>query len=743
MLSRPRRPAFRPLLVVLSILGGSAPGCSTRSHSPAGSPTTVQDPHLAQVPARTDPMTSTAHAPTNRLAGETSPYLLQHAANPVDWYPWGPEALERARSEGKPIFLSIGYSACHWCHVMEEESFENPAVAAVMNRYFVNIKVDREERPDLDEIYMKAVQAMTGSGGWPMSVFLTPDLEPFFGGTYFPPTRRYGRPGFGEILEALGSAWEKDRQGILERGRALGEMIRKEGTARTSSEIDPGVLAASFGALSQSFDARWGGFGDAPKFPHSLDLRLVLRQWLRTRDEQALGMATLTLDKMARGGMYDQLGGGFHRYSTDEKWLIPHFEKMLYDNALLVPAYLEGFLATNDAEYARIARECCEWALREMATAQGAFASSQDADSEGEEGKFFVWTPDELVAVLGPERGAWAAEWYGVTPEGNFEHGASALWRPRTDAEVAETLRVDVPKLEAAMAEARGELLAAREKRVHPGTDDKVLASWNGLMISALAQAYQVLDEPRYLAAAQRAATYVLEEMRRPDGALLATARDGRAKLNAYLDDYAFVVQGLIDLYEGDFDPRWIREALALSEHVEARFADAENGGYFTTSDDHEKLLARLKAPHDGALPAGQSVHALNLLRLAELTGRGELAQRAETVLRSVGALVNRYPHAFGQLLIALDFLSASPREIVVAGEPDAPATKAMLAAIRRELLPQRVVALGDSRADTSLMPLLDGKTSEAGKARAFVCRNYACKRPADTVEQLVEQLRE
>ncbi len=730
-------------LATLALAGCSAPGASIPAADLATESATDPANHPATASATLHPMTQTARAPTNRLAGETSPYLLQHAANPVDWYPWGPEALERARVEQKPIFLSIGYSACHWCHVMEEESFENPAIAAVMNRYFVNVKVDREERPDLDEIYMKAVQAMTGSGGWPMSVFLTPDLEPFFGGTYFPPVRKYGRASFPEILEALGADWQRSRDGIVQRGRAMADMIRKEGTTRTAAEVDPRALPAGFLALSESFDERWGGFGGAPKFPHAMDLRPVLRHWLRTRDARALAMARTTFDRMSQGGMYDQLGGGFHRYSTDEQWLIPHFEKMLYDNALLVPAYLEAHLATGEPEYARIARECCDWALREMTTPEGAFASSQDADSEGEEGKFFAWTPAELAAVLGPERGAWAAEWYGVTPEGNFEHGTSALGRPRAAADVAETLGTDVARLEPAMAEARRLLFEAREKRVHPHTDDKVLASWNGLMISALAQAHQALGEPRYLAAARNAASYVLEHMRRDDGALLATARGGKAKLNAYLDDNAFTIQGLLDLYESDFDPRWIREALALAEHVEKRFADATNGGYFTTSDDHERLLARLKAPHDGALPAGQSVHALNLLRLAELTGRGDLAQRAEGVIHSVGALVNRFPQAFGQLLIALDFLASSPREIVVAGEPGAAATQAMLAAIRGEFLPQRVVALADRRADLGLMPLLDGKTAEAGKARAYVCRNYACKAPVDTPEALVEQLRD
>jgi hypothetical protein len=676
-------------------------------------------------------------AHTNRLAAATSPYLLQHAHNPVDWYPWGPEALERARREERPIFLSIGYSACHWCHVMERESFEDAAIAALLNRHFVCIKVDREERPDLDEIYMKAVQAMTGAGGWPMSVFLTPDLEPFFGGTYFPPERRYGRPGFPEIVEALAAAWERDRASVVQRGKALSEMIRRESAASTAGDLDPGVLDASLAALRDNFDAVWGGFGAAPKFPHSIDVRLLLRHHLRTHDESVLAMARRTLDRMASGGMYDQLGGGFHRYSTDEKWLIPHFEKMLYDNALLVPAYLEAFLATGDPEYARVARECCEWALREMVTPEGAFASSQDADSEGEEGRFFVWTRAELERALGPRIGAWAAAWYGVTEEGNFEHGKSVLWRPDPASEVAERLGIAQGELIVAMQAARKTLFEARAKRVQPATDDKVLASWNGLMISALAQCYQVLGDARHLAAARRAADYVLERMRREDGALLATARGGRAHLDAYLDDYAFVIQALIDLYESDFDPRRLREARALERVVAERFEDPERGGFFTTASDHEVLLARLKSPQDGALPSGASVLALDLLRLAELTGDRELAQRAERTIRSMGAIANRYPSAFGQLMIAVDFIAAQPREIAIVGHWDDPEARAMLETVRGRWLPQRVVALAAPGEAAELGALFEGRTSPDGRPRAWVCRNYACLAPVDSAEQL------
>jgi uncharacterized protein YyaL (SSP411 family) len=680
----------------------------------------------------------------NRLIHETSPYLLQHAGNPVDWYPWGPEALERARREDKPIFLSIGYSACHWCHVMERESFEDESVAAVMNEHFVNVKVDREERPDLDEIYMKAVQAMTGSGGWPMSVFLTPECEPFFGGTYFPPDDRYGRRGFKSLLLAVAEAWKNDRAALLEQAGKLAGYVKGGDAAPAVGDIPEDAIARARALLGESFDPVWGGFGGAPKFLHTMELRLLLRHWRASGDAQALAMVTRTLDKMAAGGLYDQLGGGFHRYSTDEQWLIPHFEKMLYDNALMIPTYLEAYLATGNADYARVARECCEWGLREMVTPEGGFASSQDADSEGEEGRFFAWTQDELIGVLGPRRGLWAAEWYGVTEEGNFEHGKSALWRRDPPEKVAARLGVDVAELSAAMGEARLALFAARERRVRPGTDDKVLAAWNGLMIGALAQAYQVLGDERYLDAARAAARCVLQGMRQEDGRLFATARGGRAHLNACLDDYAFMIQGLLDVYESDFDAHWLREALALDDVVLSRFEDPEHGGFFATGVDHERLIARLKTAHDGALPSGNAVQALNLLRLAELTGRGQLARHAERTLRSVGRQIAQHPPSFSQLLLAADFLAAGPREIVIAGELDHPEVRAMLAEVRGRFLPQRVVALANATADSELIPLLAdrGPSPETG-ARAYVCRNWACQLPVDTAALLAQQLDE
>ncbi len=465
----------------------------------------------------------------NRLATETSPYLLQHAANPVDWYPWGPEALERARYEDKPIFLSIGYSACHWCHVMEHESFENEAIAHLMNEHFVCMKVDREERPDLDQIYMNAVQLMTGRGGWPMSVFLTPELKPFFGGTYWPPAARSGMPGFDQILAAVADAWQNRREQAVEQADSLAEHLATIAAGPAGQgELRLALVHHGAAAMMRSFDHVHGGFGSAPKFPHPMDLRLLAHVWHRNRDEQTLHVITLTLDKMAAGGIYDQLGGGFHRYSTDERWLVPHFEKMLYDNALLIPCYLDALAITGNEDYARVARETCDYVLREMTDPAGGFYSTQDADSEGVEGKFFVWTPAELEEVLGAEAARTFAHVYDVTPEGNFEHGTSILNRPQSFAECATALLRDEAELRRELEQSRAKLLAKREQRVHPGLDDKVLVAWNGLMIDALAQAAEVLGEPRYLQAAQRAARFILQDMRRDDGRLLHTWRKAR-----------------------------------------------------------------------------------------------------------------------------------------------------------------------------------------------------------------------
>jgi hypothetical protein len=599
-----------------------------------------------------------------------------------------------------------------------------------MNEHFVNIKVDREERPDLDEIYMKAVQSLTGQGGWPMSVFLTPALEPFYGGTYFPPHGAFGRPGFADLLLGLARAWKEDRERIVEQGRRLRERIAGEGSLDARGELDPELLDRSLAALQQSFDPLWGGFGDAPKFPHAMDLRLLLRHASRTGQRTVLEMATLTLDRMANGGICDQLGGGFHRYSTDREWLVPHFEKMLYDNALLVPAYLEAFQVTREERFATVARGACDWMLREMTTSSGGFASSQDADSEGAEGRFFGWTPGELRAVLGAQLGDQAAAWFGVREGGNFEGGASVLSRPEPPERVALQLGVEVGALVESMRAARARLFEARARRVAPGTDDKVLVAWNGLALSALAQAAGVLGEPRYADAARRAAEFVWSAMRSADGRLLATARSGRAHIDAGLDDHVFLLQGLLDLYETDFDPSWLERAGALELEVEARFADREHDGFFTTGEGQADLIARLKGPQDGALPSGNAVHALNLLRLAELTGAAELARKAQRTLLAQAELLNRYPAAFSQMLIAVDFLQRGPLEVVIAGRPGEPGFEALLRELRTHFLPSRVAAASHARADPERIPLLRDRPPPPRGALAYVCRNYACRAP-------------
>jgi uncharacterized protein len=674
----------------------------------------------------------------NRLIHETSPYLLQHAHNPVQWYPWGEEAIARARAEDKPIFLSVGYSACHWCHVMERECFENESIAALMNSLYVNIKVDREERPDIDEIYMKAVTALTGQGGWPMSVFLTPELQPFFGTTYLPPVRAHGRPSFPDVLIGLAEAYSKEREQVVAQARELTSAILQESRADARGELGAETLDASLAQLKSSFDGIWGGFGNAPKFPHAGDLRLCFRHSLRTGSSEAREMALFTLDRMARGGVYDQLGGGFHRYSVDREWRVPHFEKMLYDNAQLTSAYLEAFVATRDERFAKIARGCCDWALREMQTETGGFASAQDADSEGEEGRFFVWTRAELDRVLGKELAGPVATYFGVTEAGNFEHGKNVLWIPKRPADVAAKLEIPEQQLMAAVEQALPRLERERATRVRPNTDDKVLTSWNGLMAGALAQAHQVLDEPRYLAAAVRCMEFLLGNLRQPDGRLYATARLGRAQHNAGLDDYAFVIAALIDLYESSFEERWLREALALGELVERQFADAASGGYFTTGVDHEALIARLQSVHDGALPSGLGVHALNLLRLAAISGRAELLLRAQDALSAQAALAARHPQAFSHLLIALDFMLAPARQVVIAGEPAAPGVRAFVRKVRESERPQRVVVCASSSTDQTLIPLAADKPAGAGGARAYVCFDFVCQAPVDAPEALV-----
>lgn len=669
----------------------------------------------------------------NRLATESSPYLLQHANNPVDWYPWGAEAIERAKSEQKPIFLSIGYSACHWCHVMEHESFESEPIARLMNEQYVCIKVDREERPDLDQIYMNAVQLMTGRGGWPMSVFLTPDLKPFYGGTYWPPTARGGMPGFDQVLLAVSDAWQNRRPQAEEQAESLTDHLAGMAAGPTEpKDLQRSLVARSAAAMLRTFDHEHGGFGGAPKFPHPMDLRLLSQNWFRNRDDETLHVITHTLDKMAAGGIYDQLGGGFHRYSTDAHWLVPHFEKMLYDNALLVPCYLDAWLITGNADYVRVARETCDYVLREMTDPQGGFYSTQDADSEGVEGKFFVWMPEEIEAVLDPDAAAEFCHVYNVTRGGNFEHGQSILNLPHRLVDCATALLKAEGALQKSLAASREKLLAHREQRIHPGLDDKVLVAWNGLMIDALAQAAGVLDEPRYLAAAQHAATFMLQHMRRKDGRLLHSWRHGTAKLDAYLDDYACLANALISLYEGDFGEHWIVAASELVDRVLASFADPDRGGFFFTADDHEALIARQKDFYDNAVPSGNSMAALALVRLGKLTGRNDYLAAAEGTLRAAAGLIERAPQASGQMLVALDLYFGPTPEIVVVGNLREADTAAALAALRHRYLPNKVVACRPpgTTSTSPLDPLFAGKEPAGAQPAVYVCENFACQAP-------------
>jgi uncharacterized protein YyaL (SSP411 family) len=679
---------------------------------------------------------------TNRLINETSPYLLQHAHNPVDWYSWGEEALERARREDMPILLSIGYSACHWCHVMEHESFEDEAVAQLMNENFVNIKVDREERPDLDTIYMNSVQMMTGHGGWPMTVFLTPDGRPFYGGTYFPPVDRHGMPGFPRILIAIAEAYRTRRDEIEQNAESLlGELKKMDSVAASRSELSYEITDHAATHLLRTFDPAHGGFGSKPKFPPSMTLQFLLRHYHRTGEKSALDAVEFTLEKMARGGIYDQLGGGFHRYSVDERWLAPHFEKMLYDNALLSRLYLDGYLITGRELFKQIAIETLDYVLREMTDAGGGFYSTQDADSEGKEGKFFVWTPAEVAALLGEEDARLFRRYFDVLEAGNFED--SSILHVDEDASViAKLMGVTTERLNEAIDRGKSVLFEAREKRIKPHRDEKMLTAWNGLMLRSFAEAARALDRKDYLETAIGNAGFVLSQLRR-DGRLLRTHKDGQSKLNGYLEDYAYVIDGLLALYQATFDPRWFEEALGLTRTMIEQFHDDENGGFFFTSSDHESLITRTKDYYDNAVPSGNSVAADVLLRLALFTGQGSFRDAAEAIFQQMKPLMMRAPAAFGHLLCALDLYLGSPYEIAIAGEPDTDDTRSLIDAIFNRYLPNKVVALasGDGQGGAGSMKLLEGRGCIDGKATAYVCRNFYCEAPVTDPDELVRQL--
>ena len=673
---------------------------------------------------------------TNRLATETSPYLLQHAHNPVDWYPWGEEALERARAEDRPIFLSIGYSACHWCHVMERESFEDEQTAALMNAHFVNVKVDREERPDLDSIYMEAVQAMTGSGGWPMSVFLTPAGKPFYGGTYFPPQPRYGIPSFPQLLLAVADAYTNRRGDLEEQAQRLTDAIGRTGSLSASGG-EPGeeILTEATAKLLQYFDEQYGGFGDQPKFPQPMTLEFAMSQHRRGGEAEALHVAEHTLRQMAAGGIYDHLGGGFHRYSVDRVWLVPHFEKMLYDNAQLLRAYLHAWQINGRREHRQVVEETVDYVLREMTAPEGGFYSAQDADSEGEEGKFFVWTAAEIEAVLGKEEADLLGRAYGVTPAGNFE-GKTILNLKQTPGEIARQTGAEEEAVAERLAAARQKLFLAREKRVKPERDDKVLTEWNGLMIHALAEVGVVLGRADALEAASKAADFVLAEMSQENGFLFRSFKDGRARFNAYLEDYAAFARGLVALYEATFSLRWLAEAARLTKIMLAQFEDEARGGFYQTGVAHEELVVRRKDFIDNAIPSGNSMAAELLLRLAKLTGNDAYRSEAARVFRIMAAAMAQQPTGFGRMLTALDDLLSPSQEVAVVGSLTDARTQRLLEEVRRHYLPHTVLALKEPE-DENPLPLMEGRTLVDGQPAAYVCENYACRLPVTSVEAL------
>jgi uncharacterized protein len=698
---------------------------------------------------------------TNRLAREKSPYLLQHAHNPVDWYPWGPEAFEKARAEDRPIFLSIGYSTCHWCHVMERESFENEQVAELLNANFLPIKVDREERPDVDRIYMTFVQATTGGGGWPMSVWLTPELEPFFGGTYFPPENRYGHPGFASVLTQIASAWRTDRARIVESAREVIERLKEAVSVSAARpgppSVDQAVLDSGFYVFRRTFDVRRGGFGGAPKFPRPSVHDFLVRYYTRTQNREALDMVLLTLREMAKGGMNDQLGGGFHRYSVDDRWFVPHFEKMLYDQAQLAISYLEAFEITQDALFAETARTILDYVLRDMTDEGGGFYSAEDADSAIDaaqpdakgEGAFYIWSVEEIRERVGQPGADWFTYHFGAEAQGNVEHdpheeftGKNILYQAHTVEETAEHFGRGIEEVRAAVIKASQILLEARSKRVRPHLDDKILTAWNGLMISAFALGGSVLDEPRYAEAARRAADFLIAKMFNPEtGILLRRYREGDTSIPGFLDDYALLTQGLLDLYEAEFDRRDLELALRITEKQRALFEDRNDGAFFSTTETDSSLVLRVKEDYDGAEPSGNSVAALNLLRLAQLTGRNEFRHSAERLFSAFGPRLSTVPVAIPKMLVACDFLLSDPRQVIIAGDRGAPETNELIRTVQARFDPHRITMLVDTEETRQFLsegiPSIGAMTKQDGHAAAYVCRNYTCQLPVSEASRL------
>ncbi|HSA77407.1 MAG TPA: thioredoxin domain-containing protein [Nitrospirota bacterium] len=696
---------------------------------------------------------------TNRLIHEKSPYLLQHAHNPVDWFPWGPEAFEKARKENKPIFLSIGYSTCHWCHVMESESFDDPEVARLMNEVFVCIKVDREERPDIDQAYMRVCQMMNTSCGWPLNILMTSGKKPFFAGTYFPRESRFGTIGLLELTARIKALWKEQREKLFSSADEISEALRQSSHETAGAELGEADLKAAFNQLVQRFDKERGGFGPAPKFPTPQNILFLFRYWKRTGDTVALEMAEKTLRAMRNGGIYDHLGFGFHRYSTDSEWLVPHFEKMLYDQAMLAMAYTEAYQATGKEEYKKTAKEIFAYVLRDMSAPEGGFYSAEDADSEGEEGKFYLWTEEQLYQILGKKEADFVIQVYHLEKGGNFTEkgqgptrktGRNILHLMMEPGRTAASLKISEKELGQRLEAARGKLYVTREKRIHPHKDDKVLTDWNGLMIAALAKGAQVFDDPGYADEAKHAADFILKHMRRTDGRLLHRFRDGQAAISAYGDDYAFLIWGLIELYETTFDVSYLQAALDLNSIFLKRFWDNKQGGFYFTADDGEDLFIRSKEIYDGAIPSCNSVAMSNLLRLARMTADPNLEKDASHLARAFSVQVRQNPSAYTQLMATVDFGLGPSYEVVIVGDQLAEDTKAMVKALRKIYMPNKVVLLrpihlaNQKSIDiTHIAGFTLSQSSIDGKATAYVCLNFRCQLPTTDINKMNELLNE
>jgi uncharacterized protein YyaL (SSP411 family) len=689
---------------------------------------------------------------TNRLIREKSPYLLQHAQNPVDWYPWGEEAFARARQENKPIFLSIGYSTCHWCHVMEHESFEDLAVANLMNDVFVSIKVDREERPDIDNIYMSVCQMTTGSGGWPLTILMTPDKKPFFAGTYIPKENRFGRVGMLQFIPRIQEIWKTRQEDVRQSADQITTALQQLTTEIAGEIPDEEVLTISFDHFRQRYDEWYAGFGNAPKFPTPHQMYFLLRYWKRSGNQAALKMVEQTLQAMRRGGIYDQLGFGFHRYSTDRMWLVPHFEKMLYDQAMLAMAYTEAYQATGNKEFKRTVHEILAYVLRDMTAPEGGFYSAEDADSEGEEGKFYLWTESEIRKVLSAEDAEFILYAFHLKTDGNFidpitgsGNHENILHLEKSVEALASGLKLPEKEFRKQLESIRQKLFLYREKRVHPYKDDQVLADWNGLMIAAFAKAALVFDDSSYLNAAKNAVEFIEKRMRNKDGSIIHRYREGAASLPAHVDDYAFLIWGLLELYEASFDPKYLQNALNLNQYLMDHFWDHQAGGFFFTADNSEELLVRKKELYDGAIPSGNSVAVLNLLKLGKITANPELEEKAAMLCRAFSGNVKEAPFAHTQYLLAIDFILGPSYEVVIAGNPDAGDIREMQNAIASRFVPNKVVILHPIVAGLSdieqLAAYTKTQTSVDGKATAYVCQNYVCNQPTTDIQKMLEFL--